>query len=86
MINSLIILDAFLPLFGASSSFCMCEVKILSTQPFWSLRILQNSTLIPPGDSGLQLKIANAAEVIRTFQCSYIGGAEYIHMMKKGMN
>lgn len=56
----------------------MCEVKILSTQPFWSLRILQDSILIPPGDCGLQLKIANATEVIRTVQCSYIGEAEYI--------
>lgn len=70
--NSPITLDAYQPSFGASASFCMCEVKILSTQTFSSLRISQESTLVPPGDCGLQLKIANATAVIQTAQCYYI--------------
>lgn len=73
-----ITLDAFQPSFGASASLCMCEVKILSTQTFSRLRVLQESTLIPRGDCGLQLKIANATGAIRTVQCSYVGDREYI--------
>lgn len=78
MINSSITLDAYLPSFDASSFFCMCEVKILSTQKFGSLLISQESTIIPPSNCGLQLKIANATGVIRTVHCSYVGKAEYI--------
>lgn len=78
MKNTSITLDAFLPSFGAISSFCMCEVKILSTQAFSSLRISQESTNIPPGDCGLQIQIANATQTIQTVQCPYIGDTEYI--------
>lgn len=77
-LNSTITLDAYQPSFGASASFCMCEVKILSTETFSSLRVSQESTLIPGGDCGLQLKIANATGAIRTVQCSYVGDREYI--------
>lgn len=73
-----ITLDAYQPSFGASASFCMCEVKILSTQTFSSLSVSQESTLIPPEDCGLQIKIENATEIIQTVQCSYIGFTEYI--------
>lgn len=76
--NSSVTIDAFLPSFGASSSFCMCEVKILSTQIFSSLRISQESTLIPKADCGLYIKIANATGIIRTVHCAYIGDTEYI--------
>lgn len=72
--NTSITLDGFLPSFGAISSFCMCEVKILSTQTFSSLRVSQESTL----DCGLQIEIANATQTIRTVQCSDIGDTEYI--------
>lgn len=78
MKNTSITLDAFLPSFGAISSFCMCEVKILSTQAFSSLRISQERTLIPTADCGLQLKIVNSTETIQTFECSYIGDTEYL--------
>lgn len=77
-LNSPITLDAYQPSFGASASFCMCEVKILSTQTFSSLRISQESILVPPADCGLQLKIANATAVIQTAQCYYIRVIEYI--------
>lgn len=77
-LNSPITLDAYQPSFGASASFCMCEVKILSTQTFSSLRVSQESTLVPPGNCGLQIKMANATQTIRTVQCSYIGDTEYI--------
>lgn len=74
-----ITLDAFQHSFGASASLCMCEVKVLSTQTFSSLRVLQESTIFPTADCGLQLKIANATETIRTVeQCSYNGDTEYI--------
>lgn len=76
--NSPITLDAFLPSFGAGASFCTCEVKILSTQTFSSLSVSQESTLVPPGNCGLQIKIENATEIIQTVQCSYIGFTEYI--------
>lgn len=76
--NSPITLDAFLPSFGASASFCTCEVKILSTQTFSSLRVSEESTIIPSVDCGLQLKIVNSTETIRTVECSYIGDTEYI--------
>lgn len=76
--NTSITLDGFLPSFGAISSFCMCEVKILSTQTFSSLRVSHESTLIPTADCGLQIEIANATDIIRTVQCSYIGATEYI--------
>lgn len=76
--NTSITLDGFLHSFGAISSFCMCEVKILSTQTFSSLRVSQESTLIPPEDCGLQIEIANATQTIRTVQCSDIGDTEYI--------
>lgn len=77
-ITSPITLDAYQPSFSTSASFCMCEVKILSTQTFSSLRVSQESTLIPTADCGLQIKIANATQTIRTVQCSYIGDTEYI--------
>lgn len=77
-LNSTIIFDAYLPSFGATASFCMCEIKILSTQTFSSLRVSQESIIIPSGDCGLQLKIVNSTETIRTVQCSYIGDTEYI--------
>lgn len=77
-LNSTITLDAYQPSFGVSASFCMCEVKILSTQTFSSLRVSQESTIIPPGDCGLQLKMVNATETIRSVQCPYIGDTEYI--------
>lgn len=78
-LNSPITLDAYQPSFGASVSICMCEVKILSTQSFSSLRISQESTLVPPEDCGLQIKIANATDIIRTVKkCSYTGNTEYI--------
>lgn len=74
-----ITLDAYQPSFSASASFCMCEVKILSTQTFSRLRVSQESTLIPPENCGLQIKIENATEIIRTVEkCSYIGFPEYI--------
>lgn len=74
-----ITLDAFQPSFGASASLCMCEVKVLSTQTFSSLHVLQESTIFPTADCGLQFKIANATGAIRTDrQCSYIGDTEYI--------
>lgn len=74
-----ITLDAFQPSFGASASLCMCEVKVLSTQTFSSLHVLQESTIFPTADCGLQLKIANATETILPVQqCSYIGDTEYI--------
>lgn len=76
-LNSPITLDAYQPSFGASASFCMCEVKILSTQTFSSLRVSQESTLIPTADCGLQIEIANDTGAIRTVQCSYIGDPEY---------
>lgn len=76
--NSPITLDAFLPSFGAGASFCTCEVKILSTQTFSSLSVSEESTLVPPRDCGLQIKIENATEIIQTVQCSYIGFTEYI--------
>lgn len=76
--NSTITLDAYQSSFGGSASFCMCEVKILNTQTFSSLRVSQESTIIPPGDCGLQVKIVNATETIRVVQCSYIGDTEYI--------
>lgn len=77
-IISPITLDAYQPSFGASASFCMCEIKILSTQTFSSLRVSQESIIIPSGDCGLQLKIVNSTETIRTVQCSYIEDTEYI--------
>lgn len=73
-----ITLDAYQPSFGASASFCMCEVTIFSTQTFSSLRISQESTLVPPGNCGLQIKMANATQTIRTVQCSNVGDTEYI--------
>ncbi|XP_052710813.1 mucin-5AC-like [Crassostrea angulata] len=77
-LNSPITLDAYQPSFGASASFCMCEVKILSTQTFSSLRVSQENTLVPPIDCGLQIQIANATQIIRTVQCSNVGDTEYI--------
>lgn len=77
-ITSPITLDAYQPSFSTSASFCTCEVKILSTQTFSSLSVSQESTLIPPEDCGLQIKIENATEIIQTVQCSYIGFTEYI--------
>lgn len=76
-LNSTIILDAYQPSFGVSASFCMCEVKILGTHTFSSLQVSQESTIIPPGDCGLQLKMENATETIRDVECSYIGDTEY---------
>lgn len=77
--NSPITLDAYQPSFGASASFCMCEVKILSTQSFSSIRVSQESTIVPPGNCGLQIKIENSTEIIRTVEkCSYNGSTEYI--------
>lgn len=78
MKNTSVTLDGFLPSFGAISSFCMCEVKILSTQAFSSLRISQDSTLVPTADCGLQLEIANDTGALRTVKCSYIGDTEYL--------
>lgn len=78
-LNSPITLDAYQPSFGASASFCMCEVKILSTQTFSRLRVSQESTLVPPENCGLQIKIENATQTIRTVEkCSYVGDTEYI--------
>lgn len=77
-LNSQITLDAYQPSFGASAPFCMCEVKILSTQTFSSLHVSQESTIIPPGDCGLQIEIANATQTIRTVQCSSIVDTEFI--------
>lgn len=77
-LNSPITLDAYQPSFGASASFCMCEVKILSTQTFSSLRVSQENTLVPPIDCGLQIQIANATQTIRTVKCSSIVVTEYI--------
>lgn len=77
-LNSTITLDAYQPSFGIIGSLCMCEIKILSTKTFSSLRVSQESTIIPPGDCGLQLKIVNATDTIRSVQCSYIGDTEYI--------
>lgn len=76
--NSPITLDAYQPSFGASVSICMCEVKILSTQSFSSLHVSQESTIVPPGNCGLQIKIENSTEVIRTVErCFYNGSTEY---------
>lgn len=83
-LNSPITLDAYQPSFGASASFCMCEVKILSTQTFSSLRVSQESTLIPTADCGLQIEIANDTGSIRTVQCSTIVDTEYTFYLYQG--
>nr|XP_022289459.1 topoisomerase I damage affected protein 7-like isoform X2 [Crassostrea virginica] len=68
--NETIILNAFQPVFGFDSTFCMCEVKILSSQSTSSLYIKEEPSLIPVAECGLEIKLEDASNNLDTVTCT----------------